>query len=396
MCFDVFHVAVRLINSGEKLPNAPDTATYCNYTKRLIKQVKHHLMIQKNRRYAIVRQSRFDIAQLLHNGLQHIALSRVEQHYKDQCKLSAYDQIEQFCDCIYSNIRDISRHSKLSADVKEAASSLIFASSRCGELPELHLVRKLFKNHFGEEFERDNVELLPRNTVNSQVKHNLSKISLPDNAKVQLINEIAGEYNSINDTKELRRIFYVQLQMQPSKFEDMLRRFGSKFSIWNSYNGSASTAGSNSSKRTDLIAGHMNDDTCFSNRATSNVTPQIQERVATLDSWVENVSSKTNYTKKNNSDTRRRGPLIKNDAQYAISGCLSQENKMIGLGSSDNEHGVVVQSCTGTMEEYSEPRLSHVHPKLPDYDELVAKFKTLKKECAQRSSDNPSARWMWW
>ncbi|KAK3020614.1 hypothetical protein RJ639_047835 [Escallonia herrerae] len=289
---------------------------------------------------------------------------------------------------------------KLSDEVKEAASSLIFASSRCGELPELHLVRKLFKNYFGEEFERDNVELLPGNIVNSQVKHNLSKISVPDNAKLQLINEIAGEYNAcLGMSKSDDENFVIggrRLHMQPSKFEDMLRRIGSKFSVRNSYNGSASTAGSDSSKRTDLIADHMNDDTCFSNMVTSDVTPQDQERVATLDSWVENVSSKTNYTKKNDSDTRRRGSLIKNDAQYAIFGGLSQENKMIGLGSSDNEQGVAVQSCTGAMEEYSEPRLSHVHPKLPDYDELVAKFKTLKKECVQRSSDNRSARWMWW
>lgn len=38
---------------------------------------------------------------------------------------------------------------------------MIFAASRCGELPELHSLRDLFKQHFGQAFDRINVELLP-------------------------------------------------------------------------------------------------------------------------------------------------------------------------------------------------------------------------------------------
>lgn len=83
--------------------------------------------------------------------------------------------------------------SNLSADVWEAVGSLIFAASRCGELPELYSIRILFTRLLGENFERTNVELLPGNRVNSQIKHNLCKRSVSEDEKIQLLNEIATE-----------------------------------------------------------------------------------------------------------------------------------------------------------------------------------------------------------
>ncbi|KAL2495903.1 uncharacterized protein Fot_39660 [Forsythia ovata] len=83
---------------------------------------------------------------------------------------------------------------KLSVEVHEALSTLIFASSRCGELPELHSLRNLFKQHFGQKFERVNVELLPGNAVNSEIKHNLTMSSVTEEVKLQLTNEIATEF----------------------------------------------------------------------------------------------------------------------------------------------------------------------------------------------------------
>jgi hypothetical protein len=81
----------------------------------------------------------------------------------------------------------------LSDDVCEAVASLIFAASRCGELPELHSIRILFTRLLGQNFERANVELLPGNRVNSQIKHNLSEKSVAEDVKIQLLNEIATE-----------------------------------------------------------------------------------------------------------------------------------------------------------------------------------------------------------
>lgn len=54
-------------------------------------------------------------------------------------------------------------------DVNEAVSSLIFASARCGDLPELPVIRKLFGERYGQRFAVVALELLPGNLVNRQV-----------------------------------------------------------------------------------------------------------------------------------------------------------------------------------------------------------------------------------
>lgn len=54
-------------------------------------------------------------------------------------------------------------------DINEAISSLIFASARFEDLPELLRIRKLFKECYGERFEAMALDLLPGNLVNSQV-----------------------------------------------------------------------------------------------------------------------------------------------------------------------------------------------------------------------------------
>lgn len=58
-------------------------------------------------------------------------------------------------------------------DINEAVASLIFASSRCGDLPELRVIRELFGERYGQRFATTASELLPGNLVNHQVLYNL-------------------------------------------------------------------------------------------------------------------------------------------------------------------------------------------------------------------------------
>lgn len=55
-------------------------------------------------------------------------------------------------------------------ELKEAISSLIFASSRCGESPELQGIRGLFANRYGKEFTAAAVELTNNCGVNPKVR----------------------------------------------------------------------------------------------------------------------------------------------------------------------------------------------------------------------------------
>lgn len=55
-------------------------------------------------------------------------------------------------------------------ELKEAISSLIFASSRCGEFPELQEIRAIFVSRFGREFAACSVELRNNCGVNPKVE----------------------------------------------------------------------------------------------------------------------------------------------------------------------------------------------------------------------------------
>ncbi|KAG7953664.1 hypothetical protein I3843_12G120200 [Carya illinoinensis] len=164
----------------------------------MIKLARLRLTTQRNRKCSIVRQSRADIAELLQNDRLDQALARIGKLYKDQNLLAAYDEINDNCECIISNFAQICKQSdvhSLPIDVRQALANLIFAASRCGELPVLHSLRCFFGECYGHEFEIANVELHHGNMVSSQIKENLCKNLVPDDEKLELISEIAKEHS---------------------------------------------------------------------------------------------------------------------------------------------------------------------------------------------------------
>lgn len=83
----------------------------------------------------------------------------------------------------------------LPGDVIEAVSSLVFAASKCGELPELNSMLRVLRKYFGYLFETANEELLKGNLVNSKMKQNLCTRSVSDDQKLRLVKEISEEHN---------------------------------------------------------------------------------------------------------------------------------------------------------------------------------------------------------
>jgi len=53
--------------------------------------------------------------------------------------------------------------------LKEGIASLIFASPRCSEIPELVSLKKIFEKKYGKDFVSAAVELRPSCGVNRQV-----------------------------------------------------------------------------------------------------------------------------------------------------------------------------------------------------------------------------------
>ncbi|CAI9784135.1 unnamed protein product [Fraxinus pennsylvanica] len=378
-------------------------ATKC---KRLIKHLRSRLTLQKSRRNAIIRQSRADIAQLMQNGWHHVVSTRVEQLYRDYCRLYAYNQLEYFCECICTNLRDISQGRKLSVEVHEALSTLIFASSRCGELPELHSIRILFKQHFGHKFERANVELLPGNFVNSDIKHNLTISSVTEEVKLKLTNEIAIEFTPQLGALNQQNYLFPELQKlqgnlstksgkctmtdefkgldadDNSSFNSRMQASISKFllanlknlgTFWRGFSNSAdSTEGPVTFMETNKINSQKNPEGSLSVhipngtqvKQDTNTIPRRDynggHKLYSSNTWVANLSSKR-YTKKN---------ITEDISLTSHCSCRQAQNF--------HEDG----------QKNSRFDSSYVHPKLPDYDELVTNFTNLKKKCSQKNSDN--------
>ncbi|XP_059660962.1 uncharacterized protein LOC132307268 [Cornus florida] len=159
--------------------------------KKLIRRVQCRLKLLKNKRCSIVRHIREDVAQLLKNGHEQNAINRIEQLFMDESIVTVYDLLDHFCEFIIIHLSYIRRHKDCPNDINEAVSSLIFASARCGDLPELPVIRKLFGERYGHRFATAALELLPGNLVNHQIKEKLSIKSVSDDVKYMLVDEIA-------------------------------------------------------------------------------------------------------------------------------------------------------------------------------------------------------------
>ncbi|KAI6672941.1 hypothetical protein NL676_000847 [Syzygium grande] len=161
--------------------------------KKVIRRAQCRLKLLKNKRSSIVRQLREDVTQLIKNGHEDVAIERAEQLFKDESIMAVYDLLDQFCEFVIANLSYIRRNRDCPNDINEAVSSLIFASARCGDLPELRVIRKLFGERYGNRFAATAVELFPGNLVNSQIRDNLSIKSVPYDAKHRLVDKIARE-----------------------------------------------------------------------------------------------------------------------------------------------------------------------------------------------------------
>ncbi|GLT86931.1 hypothetical protein SLE2022_050380 [Rubroshorea leprosula] len=162
--------------------------------KKLIKQVQCRLKLLKNKKHTIVKQLREDMAELIKLGHEESAFNRVEQLFKDENTISVYDMLDRYCEFLTINLSYIRRNKDCPNDINEAVSTLIFASARCGDLPELPSIRKLFGERYGQGFATGAIESYPGNLVNREVKEKLSIKTVPDDAKDRLVDEIIRQH----------------------------------------------------------------------------------------------------------------------------------------------------------------------------------------------------------
>ncbi|KAL8188753.1 hypothetical protein R6Q57_029773 [Mikania cordata] len=346
-----------------------------------MKKVRCRLYLLKNKRCCIATQLRNDVAQLIKHGHYQTAFDRVGQIYKDECIIAVYDLLDHFCEFVTLQLSYIRRTKDCPNDINEAISSLIFASARCGELPELLRIRKLFRKRYGERFEARALGLLPGNLVNFQIRENLSINKVPNEVKHKLLEEITATV----------------LQTEP-----LTLKFASKQV--------SKGTGNQQIADVDLSSNESNFDhinpTADSSSACCHVEAKSSssKEIIYLGDDIKEFQSplmKDISTENNEKDQRvfmftSSATLLHGAGNPKIINLLISLMEKVGDSmkvrrgscSDHHENGLVVDPINGEDDgvmmmsgSYDhEPSLSHVHPKLPDYDELAATFMALKKQ----------------
>ncbi|XP_010926145.1 uncharacterized protein [Elaeis guineensis] len=151
------------------------------------------LAILRNHRQVRQAQSRGDVAQLLQLGDIDRALLRVEHVIKEQNMLEVFVMIEGYCHLIIERTVFLEHQRECPEELREAISSLIFAGSRCGDLPELQSARCIFASKFGKEFTTAATELRNNCGVNPKMVQKLSTRQPSLENRQRVMKEIAAQ-----------------------------------------------------------------------------------------------------------------------------------------------------------------------------------------------------------
>ncbi|KAI6677019.1 hypothetical protein NL676_037815 [Syzygium grande] len=158
---------------GRKLDRFLGRAHRAPKFKPLVGLAVSRLAVLRTQRRSRLSQSRHDVLQLLQLGHRERALLRAEQVIKEQNMLDAYDMMESYCNLLMERADLIEQEKECPEELKEAVSSLIYASSR--------------------EFVARAVELRNHCAVNLKMITKLSTRQPNLESKVKVLKEIAAE-----------------------------------------------------------------------------------------------------------------------------------------------------------------------------------------------------------
>ncbi|KAI9085611.1 hypothetical protein K1719_032454 [Acacia pycnantha] len=161
--------------------------------KDISKQAVSRIAMLKNKCQVRGSFARSDVVQFLNLGCHDKALLRVEQLVREQNMVDVFVMIENYCNFLRGRAKLAEKNSECPEEIKEAIASLIFASPRCGEFPELQKIREIFTFRFGKEFAAQAVELHQNNRVNSKMIQKLSARQPAMEIRLKVLKDIAAE-----------------------------------------------------------------------------------------------------------------------------------------------------------------------------------------------------------
>ncbi|KAL6845269.1 hypothetical protein ACP4OV_024764 [Aristida adscensionis] len=195
-------------------------STFGTKCKTCLNLVISRIKLLRNRRELQLINMRKEMVQYLQTGQESIARIRVEHIIREQNILAAYEIVELFCEFVLARVPIVEVQKECPLELREAIASIIFASGRCSDLPELLHLRNLFTTKYGKEFVAAAMELRPDSSVNRTIIEKLSVKAPSAESKLKVLKAIAQEYNIEWDSSNTEAEFN-------KKYEDLLDSSGS-------------------------------------------------------------------------------------------------------------------------------------------------------------------------
>ncbi|CAH2037944.1 unnamed protein product [Thlaspi arvense] len=182
---------------GKKLDALLGRSFKTNKFKSLLNLALTRLSILKNQRQVRCSQATSDVTELLKLGHHENAYHRVDQVIKDQNTLDVLFFIHGYFTLLLDSIHLFEHNRDCPQELLEAVSSLLFASSRIGEFPELQEIRNVLISRFGKDLAARSIELRSNSGVNPKIIQKLSTRHPPREVRMKVLKEIAAENNIV-------------------------------------------------------------------------------------------------------------------------------------------------------------------------------------------------------
>lgn len=376
------------------------------------------IKLLRNKRQVVVRQMRRDVASLLQSGEDATARIRVEHVIREQNIMAANEMIEIFCELLVARLSIISRQRECPADLKEGISSLIFAAPRCSDIPELLAIRDIFEKKYGKDFVSAATDLRPDCGVNRILIDKLSVRTPKGEVKLKLMKEIAKEYqiewNSTESEAELLKPAEERIEgpqtfvsaasmplpkpsVQPTNAPTRLSGGEEEDAMHFGDSASAAEAAAESAKKAVAAAQAAAYLAC--KESNSKRSPSFDSNMNDIDKSIPTYYNANNHQAKvsratyesqsfdgstysNNEGARPtsvEGRKVNRRHSYNVPSVHSDIK--FDESESDEEEDVVMEDASGGTfppPKRAPPPVPRIHPKLPDYDALSARFEALK------------------
>ncbi|VVA99708.1 unnamed protein product [Arabis nemorensis] len=165
--------------------------------KTALQMANSRLKILKNKKEIQIKQLRRELAQLLESGHTPTARIRVEHVVREEKTVAAYELIGIYCELLVVRLGVIESQKNCPIDLKEAVTSVLFASQRLSDVPELSEICKQFTVKYGKDFATSAIELRPDSGVSRLLVEKLSAKAPDGPTKVKILMEIAAEHNVV-------------------------------------------------------------------------------------------------------------------------------------------------------------------------------------------------------